>query len=351
MNSKIPFSLTATLAALAVTSCVICSPSSAQLTHRDVRVSLARIDPKSGKTVWSFAFDRKMTPYRCEVYAGKIAAFLYSAKDGFDAKTTEAVFLNAKTGERITPFDTLAIPAPDDDPEFARSGLGTADSDEEKLDRDRSEIELPNGWRSHSFVNPSTQSEGSNSLYFFKGPKLQWTMKLPQLAFVLSNWNDILVCGRQTKEGLKWVDTLYGQVAGTDSAIWEFRLPSDIPDRKMPPTDVLSDDVSRMFTSLIGKTNIFVFGGGTLFAPDPQTGKLLWRHSVVDDADVKKNAVPLDNADMIQGDESLFLISEGALVRFDLGSKSATAVLRKDLCSSPLPIYIGGAIYCFTAKP
>jgi hypothetical protein len=56
-------------------------------------------------------------------------------------------------------------------------------------------------------------------------------------------------------------------------------------------------------------------------------------------------------AEMIEGDGQLFLVTETALTRFDLGSKSIAAILRRDLYDGPLPIIAGGAVYCFTQQP
>jgi hypothetical protein len=130
-----------------------------------------------------------------------------------------------------------------------------------------------------------------------------------------------------------------------------FALPKDIPDRRWGGSDFISDKIIRSLSYVIGKNEIFAFGGGTLFALEPRTGKLLWRHAISDDPVVRNNAVSIDSAEMIEGEGQLFLISGSTMVRFDRKSNSTVAVLRKNLCEGPLPIVVGGSLYCFTQRP
>ena len=218
------------------------------------------------------------------------------------------------------------------------------------MEEERCELSLPNGWRTHGVAGLSWRNAGSNDVYFFYLAKLQWTMTLPEGAYNLSHWNNILVFRRMTEKGNKSIDTLYAQPAGQGSTIWNFSLPSDIPDMRCTAVDVISDKMYRGFTYVVGKNSIFTFGGGTLFALDPRTGKLKWRHSVANDPIVKKESISMESAEMVEGLGSIFLISGNTLVRFDVSSMSAVAVLRKDLYDGPLPVLVGGAVYCFTQR-
>jgi outer membrane protein assembly factor BamB len=109
----------------------------------------------------------------------------------------------------------------------------------------------------------------------------------------------------------------------------------------------------RTLTYTVGKNYVFAFGGGTLFALDPLTGRLLWRHAVSTDPVIRKNVIPMENAHLIEGSDGLFLIYgnllQTILVRLDLTSKSVT-FLRSDLREQPLPVVVDGAIYCFTQR-
>jgi outer membrane protein assembly factor BamB len=106
----------------------------------------------------------------------------------------------------------------------------------------------------------------------------------------------------------------------------------------------------RPLSYVVGKSYVFAFGGGTLFALDPRTGKLIWRHSVSNDSVIKKNAVSIEEAEMLEGAHGIYLISGNALARFDPTSMSTVAVLRKNLYEGPLLIVIDGALYCFTQR-
>lgn len=333
-----------------ITFCfMICSVACAQIIPPDVQVSLDRIDPLNGKTVWTTPFDRAMRPYRCELYTNRVVAFLYAMKDESKADATTVVFLNAGNGQRVAPFDTRDFVWPDEDPQIARSGNGSGGS-QGSVEEERSELSLPNGWRSHGVAALSWHNAGSNDIYFFGRSQLQWIMTLPEGAYNLSHWNNILVFSRVTEKGNKLIYTLYAQPAGKASAIWNFSLPPDIPDKNWGAADFLSDKMVRGFSYAVGRKYVFAFGGGTLFALDPQTGKLKWRHSVSKDPVIKQNAVSIDSAEMIEGSAGLFLTSRNALIRFDLTSMSAVSVLRKDLYEGPSPIIVDGAIYCFTQR-
>ncbi len=312
----------------------------------DVQVTLECIDPLNGKTIWTNQFDRILRPYRCEAYTNGIVAFLSPVKG--DARTTEVVFLDPRNGSKVTPFDTRAFVFSKDDSQIARSGgYGSQGSVEEE----RSEITLPNGWRSKGIAGLSWRNAGSNHVYFLRKAELKWTMTLPDGAYNLAHWNEILIYKRSTEEGKRIISTLCAQPAGKETVIWRFTLPEDIPDRPFQSFDFTSDRTIRFFSYLVGKNYVFAFGGGTLFALDPKTGGLLWRHSVAGDPVVRSHTLSMDSADIVENDGSLLLVSASTMLRFDLNSKTVAAVLREDLHQyGPSPIVANGAIYCFTER-
>lgn len=311
----------------------------------DVQVSLERIDLLSGKAFWTNQFDRKMRPHRCEVYTNGIVTFLFSIK----AIENKVVFLDPKTGKPIPSFDTRHFAGRKEDPQIAYSG---GYDRQESVEEERCEISLPNGWRSRGLVGLSWRNWGTNHVRFFRGPALQWTMILPHGAYNLAHWNDILIFRKYADEGNRIIDTLYAQAAGKEAMIWKFNLPKDIPDRPFESFDSKSDRTVNGFSYLAGKNRVFVYSGGTLFALDPKTGALLWRHSLLLDPVVKDNALSMDSAEIIESDEGLLLASENVLIRFDLNSKTTVAVLRKNLNRyGVLPIVVGDAVYCFTERP
>lgn len=313
----------------------------------DVQVSITRVDPVGGKTVWSYPFERALRPYRCEAYTNRIVVFLYRANADHNFENTEVAYLDAKTGKKVKPFDTRHFIWSDDDPEIARSRYGSQGSVEEE----RCEISLPNGWRSHGVAGLSWRNAGSNNIYFFCGSTLTWSMILPEGAYNLSHWKDILIFRRNTEEGNRIIDRLHAQPAGQNSTSWVFALPEDLPDRKWGGADFISDKTYRGFSHTVGKNAIFAFGGGTLFALDPRTGRLLWRHSVSGDPAVKNRDVFMDNAEIIEGEDRLILVSGNAMIGFDRRSESPMTVLRKDLYDGPSPVFVAGSVYCFTQRP
>ena len=215
---------------------------------------------------------------------------------------------------------------------------------------ERSEISLPNGWRSKGLVDLPWRNDGSH-VRFLRNAKLQWTMALPYGAYNLAHWNDILVFCQYTEEGKRNIDTLYAQPAGKETTTWKFTLPEDIPDEPFEDFDFRSDRTVRSFSYLVGKEHVFAFGGETLFALDPQTGKLLWRRSVVIDPLKKAKARMRGHVDLIESDRSLLLVSRSDMLRFDLDSKMVAAELRTNLhYPSALTIVACGAVYCFTER-
>jgi outer membrane protein assembly factor BamB len=312
----------------------------------DVQVYLERISPVDGKTIWSVPFDRELRPYRCEAYTNRIVAFFYS-KGGFAAQSTQVFFLNDKTGEAVKPFDTHQFIWPKQDPLIARSSHGSQGSVEEE----RGELSLPNGWRSHGVAGLSWRNAGENNICFFRATKLEWTLTLPEGAYNLAHWNNILIYRRYTEGTKKIIDTLYAQPAGRDSTSWSFALPSDIPDRSMSGGDVITDRTHRGFTHAVGKDHIYAFGAGNLFTLDPQTGQLLRRHTLSEDPVIKTNSVSIESAEMVESGGQLYFFTRNELVRFDLDSNSTAAVLRRNLYDGPLPLIYNGTAYCFTQRP
>ena len=206
----------------------VSQPASGEIIEPDVQVSLTRINPTSGKTIWSVPFDRKLRPYRCEAYTNRIVAYLfeYDSKHGFEPENTKVVFLSSETGDKVSPFDTRNFLHPEEDPLITRTGSDGS------MEEERSELSLPNGWRSHGVAGLAWRNSGKNSIYFFQGSQLKWTMILPDGAYNLAHWKDILIYRRHTEDNKRITDTLYAYPAGRDSTTWSFALPNDIPDRR-----------------------------------------------------------------------------------------------------------------------
>src|SRR6185312_12267340 len=176
--------------------------------------------------------------------------YLYSLKK---AGIRDAFFLDPKSGQKIPPFDTRAFVWPEDDPLIARSGSSGS------VEEERSEISLPNGWRSRGVAGLGWRNSGSNNIYFFQGSFWKWSMTLPDGAYNLSHWNNILIYSRGTEQSNTLISTLYAQPAGSESTIWNFSLPSDIPSKPFASFDVFSDKMIRSFSYSIGKKYIFTF--------------------------------------------------------------------------------------------
>lgn len=330
---------------LVLVACVLatCARSSAQIRDPDSKIFLERISPLDGKTIWAETFDLELRPYRFEAYTNRIVAFFYSGGD-FAALSTRVCFLNDKTGEAVKPFDTRQFIWSKQDPLIARSGHGSQGSVEEE----RRELSLPNGWRSHGVAGLSWRNAGENDICFFQATKLKWTLTLPEGAYNLANWNNTLIYRRYTEEKNRVIDTLYAQSAGRDSTSWSFALPSDIPDQPMSAADFITDRTHRGFTHAVGKDHIYTFGAGTLFILDPQTGKLLQRHTVSEDPVIKTDGLSIRSAEITESGGHLYLVTRKELIRFDLESNATAAVLRKDLHDGPLPLIYNGTAYCFT---
>jgi len=168
----------------------------------------------------------------------------------------------------------------------------------------------------------------------------------------LSHWNNMLVFRKSVEKDNKYTGILYGQPAGRDSPVWKFTLPADVPDVAIRTSDVVGPPtISRDFTYTVGKREIYVFGGGTLFALDPNSGKTNWRYVVSSDSTQKKKTIRLDYADVLEIGDDLILSSGSTLARFNKNTPSIIAVLRKDLHDNPLPISCEGFVYCFTERP
>jgi hypothetical protein len=197
MNMKPVFGLRTRLLALISFCALACRLADGQVVPPDIQVSVERIDPLDGKMVWSFPLDRTLRPYRCEAYTNRIVAFLYRVNAGLNFENTEVVFLDAKTGKRTAPFDTRYFIWANDDPQITRSRHGSQGSVEEE----RCEISLPKGCRSRGVAGLSWRNAGGNDVYFFRGSRMQWSMTLPEGAYNLSHWNEILVSVDTVKKG------------------------------------------------------------------------------------------------------------------------------------------------------
>lgn len=275
---------------LLLVSLLVCLPwfTRASMLESDVQITLRKIDSLTGNEKWNVSFPQNQRPYRCEAYSNGIVAFLYLTDNKPNKETkSKMAFLDSNTGRAIAPFDTRDFVYGDDDPQITRSRYGSQGS---ALD-ERGELWLPNGWVSHGVSRLPWWNAGTNQIYFFDRYHwaLQWSMTLPEGAYNLSHWNNILVFRKSVKKGNKRIGILYGQTAGQNLPMWEFSLPTDVPDMEVHTADVVGPPaISRDFVYDVGKQEIFVFGGGTLFALRPSTGKILWRHSISNDSVLKK---------------------------------------------------------------
>jgi outer membrane protein assembly factor BamB len=315
----------------------------------DIQVSLRKIDPLTGGEKWNVSFPTNQRPYRCEAYTNRIVVFLYTTHDRNKWLKSKVIFLDSKTGRTVAPFDTRDFVYGDDDPQLTRSRDGSQGS---ILD-ERGEIWLPNGWVSHGVSRLPWWNAGTNQIYFFDRYhwELKWSLTLPEGAYNLSHWSNVLVFRKGIKKDNKRIGILYGQPAGRNSPIWEFALPADVPDVSIRTFDVVGPPtISRDFTYTVGKQEIYVFGGGTLFALGPDTGKTLWRYNVSGDPALKKKSIQLDYADVLEMGDDLILSSGTTLARFNKKPRSAVAVIRNDLHDNPLPISCDGFVYCFTER-
>ncbi len=316
-----------------------------------IQVTLRKIDPLTGKEQWSVPFPRWQRPYRCEAYKDRIVVFLYSTSDFGNGAVNEMVFLDSQKGRAAAPFDTRSFVHKDDDPLITRSRGGSQGS---VLD-ERAELLLPNGWVSHGVSRLPWWNAGTNQIYFFDRYhwELQWSMTLPEGAYNLVNWSNVLVYYKWDRKGTNYLGTLYGQKAGNNVPAWKFTLPADVPDEVVPPAfDAPGPPgVSREFSYAVGEQAIFACGGGALFALEPGTGKILWRYSFANDPVLKTSSFNLNRADILELNDDLVLISGETLARFNKTSRLISAVLRKDIYYNPAPIVCGGFIYCFTQQP
>jgi hypothetical protein len=329
---------------------LLCSPLvRAELIEPDVQVSLTCLDVRSGKVGWGFPFARKLRPYRCEVYKGRIVVFLSSIDKTFGGFNSTMVFLDSQTGKPVPPFDTRSFVYKDDDPQIGRSRLGSQGS----VLEERSELSLPNGWISYGVARLPWWNSGSNKVYFFdrRSWDLKWTVTLPDGAYNLSHWQDILIFRKTKDENHKWTSHLYGQPAGSATPSWEFTLPKDIPDREAHASDVIGPPrICRDFSYTVGKQSILAFGNGTLLVLEPRSGKLLRRYSIPSEGGETKPK-RFEYAEIVETEANLFLASGNSLARVDESSKTKFSVVRSDLYDNPTPVSVGTVIYCFTQSP
>ena len=257
------------------------------------------------------------------------------------------IYLDSKTGRKTIPFDTRDFVYGDDDPQLARSRHGSQGS---VLD-ERGELWLPNGWVSHGVSRLPWWNSGTNLVHFFDRYRweLKWSLTLPEGAYNLANWSNMLVFRKSVEKDNKRTGILCGQLAGRNTPTWEFALPSDVPDVAVHTFDVIGPPIiSRDFTYTVGQREIYVFGGGALFALDPNTGKTRWRHNISGDSALKKASLKMQYADVLETDDSLILSSDNILAKFSIKSPARISVIRNDLRDNPLPISCEGFIYCFT---
>jgi len=325
---------------------LLCSPlARASIVEPDVQVFLTCLDTRTAKAVWSFPFARKLRPYRCEAYKGRIVVFLRSIDETFAGLNSSMVFLDSSTGKPIPAFDTRLFVHKDEDPQIGRSRLGSQGS----VLEERSELLLPNGWISYGVARLPWWNSRSNKVYFFdrRSWELKWTMILPEGAYNLSHWQDILIFRKTREENHRWTSRLYGQLAGSASPSWEFTLPKDIPDREARSPDVVGPPtICRDFSYTVGKQFAFAFASGNLFVIDPRSGKLSWRYSLP-----QGNLKGFESAEVVETEANLVLATGTILARIDKSPKSKFSIFRNDLYDGPTPVSVGTLIYCFTQHP
>jgi outer membrane protein assembly factor BamB len=312
----------------------------------DVQVSITCLDAQNGKEQWSSSFARNLRPYRCEVYKGRVVVFLSGIREVFGELNSTMVFLDSRTGKPMAPFDTRNFVYKDDDPQIRRSRLGSQGS----VYEERSELLLPNGWVSYGVARLPWWNARSNNVYFFdrRTWDLAWTVTLPEGAYNLSHWRDILVFCKTRDENGKWTSRLYAQPAGSPVPTWEFTLPKDIPDRESETFDAPGPPkIVRAFSYTVGSRSVFAFGNGAVFALEPRSGKVLWRH-VVRDEKVKGDS--FSYGEVIETEANILLASGSVLARLDESSGGKLSVLRRDLYNGPTPVCVGTGVYCFTER-
>ena len=312
----------------------------AQVIPPDIQVSLTRMDPRTGKIAWSVPFARALRPYRCESYPGKIVVFLYPIGAGIDQSNTVVAFFDSQSGKAVTPFDMRRFIFPDDDPQTARSHSGSQGS---VLD-ERAELILSNGWISYGVARLPWWNCGTNRIFFFdrRTWDLMWILTLPDGAYNLAHWHDVLIFRKYAQEKHKFVDHLYGQPAGSPAPAWEFILPTDIPDFEARAPDVIGSTICRTFAYAVGKQKIFVSANGVLFTLDPRNGKVISRYSI------PQSPGSFACADLLETDRNLVLTSGNFMAGFEETPKPRFSVICMNVFSEVSPISVSGSLYCFT---
>jgi hypothetical protein len=318
------------------------------------QVGLSRIDPHTGKILWTARFPEGADPYRYEAYSSRIVVFSYTRNrnddiEDFGPTHTSAFFFDSRTGAKVPPFDTQVWDSTDRDPQLGASGY----RDYGPTGDPRSRIELPNGWKSDGIMKSDEQQVGFLDFYDDYGA-FKWRLAFEtgdheRIGPILT-WSNIIIFQRTVRDGgTILVSHLFGQLAGQSEPAWEFVLPEDVPTADMNGGDVLCEKCMRSFSCALSRTNIFIYGSGTLFSIDPATGKTIWRHTVSADAVILQSKDPslLINAEIIDAGDAILLDSWRWLIRFDKQSRKTTAILRSDLSFDPSPLYVQDSLFCF----
>jgi outer membrane protein assembly factor BamB len=313
-----------------VVACMAPFVMRAQMIRPDVEVGMLCLDAATGKAVWQHWFGRKLMFTGYQFSDGKAVVRFYgmpSRNDDQDHTNKDsAAFLDMKTGKTVLPF-YLPVPS--------------------------CELVLSNGWSSQGVTNLAWHNIGTNLIYFFDAhSNMVWKMTLPEGAYNLANWHDVLVYSQYVEEHKNLVDHLFGQTAGKGNPIWEFILPNDIPSLDQIGGDFIGPkNYLRTFTYKVGKDSILVFGGGTLFSLAPTTGIVEWRSQVSSDTVVKRSKSKFNSAYVAEAGGDLLLLSDQTLLRFKKASRPVISLLRDDIdmdsfYQGKLPVYIDGKIYC-----
>lgn len=325
-----------------------CSTAYTSSREYDGTPTLRKINAATGDLQWNVKLRRYQMPYRIEAYPGKIVVFYWERYDDYDERDSKVLYLDAKNGRAIAPFDTRDFDHKSEDPQVTRSQYHDGSIHEE-----RTEIELPNRWISYGLGRLRLWNSGTNKIHFFHkfSWDLQWTLTLPEGAYKLDHWQEMLIF--RSTVGARSplaVDMLHGQRAGRKAPDWKFTLPKDIPKRERETGGIGPPAFARDFSYTVGNSDVFIFGNRVLFGLDPSTGKIRWRSALpAESPDRGEVTAPFEEGEVLELGDQLILFSENVLARFNKKTH-AISILRKDLSDVSVQMVFDGSIYCFTDK-
>jgi hypothetical protein len=277
-------------------------------------------------------------------------------------EASQVYFYDSNSGREAPPFDTRDFVYTRDDPilTVSRSRYSSM------LD-ERNELNLSNGWRSfgmkrlnwdavptvHFFQAESSAKQGRAGLW-----EIAWVWNRPQGAEDLSASGTNILYVQYRMEGELAIATLIALQAGTEKIVWTFKLPDEVP--ALMDEDTLPPDVPRLrraFHYAVSAESIFVFGNGFLFALNPATGAVKWKHGINGSRSLRTAAVALNHALVLPaGGDRVALLgvrmeASNPLVSVTGGRNEVVKILRSDLDFARHAVAHDGSIYCFTAEP